>query len=88
MANQNVKCYILVKSHTDGMALFEFLKSKDFDARVAPSPREARSECGMSVLCDCEQIDLAINTLKESGLKFEKKLEVKQTFDVNRFKFC
>ena len=85
---KSIKCYILVKSHTDGMALFEFLRSHDFDARVAPSPREAKSECGMSVLCNCEQIDDAITLAKDNNLKFIKKMEVEQTFDVNRHKYC
>ena len=83
-----IKCYILVKSHTDGMALFEHLRLKDFDARVAPSPREAKSECGMSVLCNCDEIDDAIASAREAGLNFVKKLEVQQTFDINRHRYC
>ena len=82
------KCYILVNSHTEGMALFEFLRSKDIDARVAPSPREAKSECGMSILCDCSKIDEATKLAKDGGVKFKKTLEVEQTFDVNRHKYC
>ncbi|WP_079535463.1 DUF3343 domain-containing protein [Phoenicibacter congonensis] len=84
----STKCYILVKSHTEGMALFEFLRSQDFEARVAPSPREARSECGMSLLCSCEQIDSAMALAQKHGLKFDKKMEVEQTFDIHRNKFC
>ena len=86
--SDDVKCYILVKSHTDGMALFEFLRQKGFDARVAPSPREAKSECGMSVLCDCSQLDDAISAVEKEGVAFKKTLQVKQTFDVNRHKYC
>lgn len=70
------------------MALFEFLRSRDFNARVAPSPREAKSECGMSVLCDCAEIDDATKLAKDNGVKFEKTLEVEQTFDINRHKYC
>ncbi|MDO4842336.1 MAG: DUF3343 domain-containing protein [Phoenicibacter congonensis] len=84
----STKCYILVKSHTEGMALFEFLRANAFDARVAPSPRQAHSECGMSLLCDCETIDSAMALASENGLSFGGKMEVEQTFDIHRNKFC
>ena len=86
--SDDTKCYILVKSHTDGMALFEFLRQKGFDARVAPSPREAKSECGMSVLCDCSQLEDAISEAEKEGVSFKKTLKVRQTFDINRHKYC
>lgn len=70
------------------MKLFEFLRASGFDARVAPSPREAKSECGMSVLCECDEIDSALTLAKKEGLEFEKKLEVEQSFDIHRNKFC
>ena len=86
--SDDLKCYILVKSHTDGMALFEFLRREGFEARVAPSPREAKSECGMSVLCDCSQLDDAISAAEKAGVNFKKTMQVQQTFDVNRHKYC
>ena len=70
------------------MKLYEFLRSSNFSARVAPSPREAKSECGMSVLCECDEIDRALKLAEIEGLEIDKKLEVEQTFDIHRNKFC
>ncbi len=82
------KCYILVKGHTQGMKIYESLRDENFHVRVAPSPREAKSECGMAVLCECDEIDEALNFATREGIEFDRKLEVEQTFDINRNKFC
>ena len=44
-----VDCYVLFRSHTDGLALYGALKGAGVGARISPTPRAARAECGMSL---------------------------------------
>lgn len=87
-SQDDIKCYILVNGHTEGMALHEWLRKNDFPSRVAPAPREAKSACGMSLLVDCLRIDEAIDEAAAAGLTFKGKFVVEQTFDTHRDKYC
>lgn len=84
----NIKCYILVNGHTEGMALHEFLRENNFPSRVAPAPRQAKSACGMSLLVDCDKIDAAMQAADGAGLSYKEKFVVEQTFDIKRDKYC
>ena len=49
--------YILFRNHTEGMALYQYIKQHGGVARICPVPRTASECCGMSLLVLPEEID-------------------------------
>lgn len=43
-------CYILFPNHHEGLRLYKELKAAGVKCTIAPTPREASSFCGMSIL--------------------------------------
>lgn len=82
------KCYILVDNHTSGMQNFEFLKGQGQNVRIAPAPREAKSSCGIAILCDCDNIDEATRLLIKNNLAYRDVVRVEQSFNPHRDVFC
>lgn len=82
------KCYILVDGHTQGMQIFEILKERGQDVRIAPAPREAKSSCGIAVLSACNQLEQALDILNNENISYKNTLEIEQSFDPHRDIFC
>ncbi len=81
--------YILVKSATDGMALFEFLKDRGCRTRIAPVPRGLTACCGMSLLVtqeDMEQVRACIDEPESPG--YERIVEMENHIDPHRDRYC
>ena len=86
-SNDENRCYILFDTHTQAMELLDYLKTKALDVRVAPAPREAKSSCGVSILCDCNQIDCACKLASENNFQFSKTIKVEGNFNAKRDKY-
>lgn len=42
--------YILFPNHHEGLRLSRELKDRDIECRIAPTPREASTSCGISLI--------------------------------------
>ncbi|MCD8200237.1 MAG: DUF3343 domain-containing protein [Coriobacteriaceae bacterium] len=81
--------YILVKSATDGMALFEFLKKQGCRTRIAPVPRGLTACCGMSLLVtpeDMAQVREHLDAPESPG--YERIVEMENRIDPHRDRYC
>lgn len=80
--------YVLVHNHTDGMALYQYLRDHGCKARIAPAPRAATSCCGMSLLVNREDIEKVRMSLAESGVNIDRIVELENQIDPNRDHYC
>ena len=62
--------FILFNKASDGMEVYNRLLEEGFSITIAPSPREASSCCGISVLLkNPDEVEDAKNLLTEEGFK-------------------
>lgn len=88
VANNETACYVLFNSFTDALALYNALKVAGVDARVSPTPRLARTECGSSLLLNCADRDKVLSVATEGKLCFECIVELPKQIDATRDRFC
>lgn len=81
-------CYVLFDGYTDALALFTALKQAGVGARVSPTPRQARSECGSALLVDCADRKRIEALASEQSLSFQRIVELEQQIDATRDRFC
>ncbi|MBO4365345.1 MAG: DUF3343 domain-containing protein, partial [Eggerthellaceae bacterium] len=46
--------YVLFGGHVDALALYQAAKETGLPARISPTPRDARSSCGVALLIPCD----------------------------------
>ena len=80
--------YVLVLSHTDGMALYEHLRKQGYQLRIAPAPRAATSCCGMSLLVNPEDIKEVRVAIERSGIAIDRIVELENQIDPLRDRYC
>ena len=57
-------------------------------ARVSPTPRQARSECGSALLVDCDDRTRIESLAAAQGLAFQRIVELERQIDASRDRFC
>ncbi|MFW0966496.1 MAG: DUF3343 domain-containing protein [Thermacetogeniaceae bacterium] len=70
-ANAVFDYYILFPNHHEGLHLHKELKKAGVKCRIAPTPREASSFCGISLLVTEENLDSAKKVIDSCGVKIE-----------------
>ncbi len=81
--------YILVNSATEGMALYTGLKERGCKARIAPSPRQETTCCGVSIMVESEDIDAVRAALStDEKLTYDRIVELELDIDPNRDRYC
>lgn len=73
---------------TDALALYTALKGAGVGARVSPTPRQARSECGSALLVDCDDRTRIESLAAAQGLAFQRIVELERQIDASRDRFC
>lgn len=81
-------CYILFPSATDGWRLYELARDAEVGARIAPTPRAARSSCGVSLLVACEDVEGLVNLAHVRGVEVEGTARLPRRFNPRRDRFC
>ncbi|WP_139652737.1 DUF3343 domain-containing protein [Raoultibacter phocaeensis] len=81
-------CYVLFQSHTDGLALHRALRGLGVGARIAPTPRAARSTCGMSLLVSCDDEGRIRAAAKECKARIEDVVRLENQIRPDRDRFC
>lgn len=80
--------YILFHNHTDGMALYQYIKKQGAVARICPVPRTASECCGMSLLVLKEDIETVCSCIDESGINIIGIAELPRNIDPHRDRYC
>lgn len=89
MATQsNTACYVLFDGYTDALALYEAARRAGVGARVSPTPRQARSECGSSLLIECDDRARLESLAEAEGLAYQRIVELERQIDATRDRFC
>ena len=72
MENKDYDWYILFPNHHEGLRLNNVLKGQSIRCTIAPTPREASTSCGISLIV--LETDLAIikQAITEQGIRIEK----------------
>ena len=80
--------YILFHNHTEGMALYQYLRSHGAKARICPVPRAASACCGMSLLVLKEDIAAVRQCVADSGIAIAGIAELPRDIDPRRDRYC
>lgn len=81
-------CYVLFDGSTDAMALLSVLKAAGVGARVSPTPRLARSECGTSLLVACDDRARIEGEARAAGIRVQRIVALPRQIDARRDRFC
>ncbi len=81
-------CYVLFRSHTDGLALYGALKGAGVGARISPTPRAARAECGMSLLVSCDDEERIRAVARGCGAHIEGVARLPRQIKPDRDRYC
>ncbi len=87
-ARSTPACYVLFDGYTDALALYEAARRARIGARVSPTPRQARSECGSSLLIECDDRTRLESLAKAEGLAYQRIVELERQIDATRDRFC
>jgi hypothetical protein len=71
LTTKHFNFYILFPNHQEGLHLHRKLKEANVKCTISPTPREASSFCGMSLLIEEENLDMAAKIIKENNIKTE-----------------
>ncbi len=90
MAEPELNYYILFDNYTQGLALYELLRSEGLSARIAPTPRtvEGSQPCGMSLLVKAEHIAAVRACIERRRAEYRDIVEMPCQINPNRGKFC
>lgn len=80
--------YILFHNHTEGMALYQYLRSHGERARICPVPRTVSACCGMSLLVLEEDIAAVRRRVEDSGIAIAGIAELPRDIDPRRDRYC
>ena len=80
--------YILFHNHTDGMAMHQYLRSQQLNVRICPAPRAASVCCGMALLVEKEEIEIARQRVKESGIPIQRIVQLPRNINPHRDHYC
>lgn len=83
-----VDCYVLFRSHTDGLALYGALRDAGVGARISPTPRAARAECGMSLLVSCDDEERIRAAARMRGAHIEGVARLPRQIKPDRDRYC
>ncbi len=87
-AQAETSCYVLFDGYTDALALYQAARGTGVSARVSPTPRQARSECGSSLLIECAERARLEELAAQQGLAFQRIVELERQIDPARDRFC
>lgn len=85
---QPVDCYVLFDSHTAALSLFQALKDAGVGARISPTPRLARTTCGVSLLTACDDRARIEALAREGGVAVQDIVALPRQIDPARDRYC
>lgn len=71
MADCNFNNYILFPNHHEGLRAHKKCRENGVKCTIAPTPREASTSCGISLLLSDNNIDSALKIIAENNIRTE-----------------
>ena len=84
----NVDGYVLFGSHVDALALFQACRGEGLQARISPTPRDARSSCGVALLIPCRLAEKIYRLSLDKGIPMESMVALPRQIDAHRDRYC
>lgn len=88
MSDKIIDWYILFLNHTEGMEMYNYLRSKDLKVKISPAPRALTVCCGMSILVDNEDIDEVRAAVESSNIEYDRIEDLPRQINPKRDLFC
>lgn len=85
---ESVAGYVLFSGHTDALALFQAAKAVGYSVRISPTPRDARSSCGVALLIPCESAVEVYELACAEGIAVESMVALPQQIHAHRDQYC
>ena len=80
--------YVLFGSHTDALALYQAAKEAGMPARISPTPRDARSSCGVALLIPCDAAQGIYDVAYQKRIAVESMVALPRQIDAKRDRYC
>lgn len=80
--------YVLFGSHTEALALFDAAKKEGHGVRISPTPRAARSSCGIALLTPCDEVMDVFRIAQGKGIIVENLVALPRQINANRDRYC
>ncbi|MGI6679188.1 MAG: DUF3343 domain-containing protein [Dehalobacterium sp.] len=77
MTKELYNYYVLFPNHHEGLRLYGILKEAGVKGSISPTPREASSFCGMSLLIPPENVDRVEQLIQEHKINIEGIVKLK-----------
>ncbi|MBQ6807871.1 MAG: DUF3343 domain-containing protein [Firmicutes bacterium] len=85
---ERIDWYILFFNHTDGMQMYRYLKDLALPVRISPAPRAATVCCGMSLLVTEEHIAAVRQAVEDSGIAYDRIVDLPRQINPHRDVYC
>jgi hypothetical protein len=76
LENKDYDWYILFPNHHEGLRLNKELKGRSIKGIIAPTPREASTSCGISLIVLETDLEIIRQVIAELGITIEKIMPV------------
>lgn len=80
--------YVLFHNHTEGLELYQYVRSQGIEVQISPTPRLASVCCGISLLVRPSAIEAVRQCLKESRISYERIVCLPRQIQPARDRFC
>ncbi|WP_301860014.1 DUF3343 domain-containing protein [uncultured Megasphaera sp.] len=80
--------YVLFKTHTDAMALYQAARRRGLSVKISPTPRQASVCCGVSLLVEADTLPALRQCIADTGAAYEKIVPLPRQIDAHRDSFC
>lgn len=85
---ESIAGYVLFSGHTDALALFQAAKAAGFPVRISPTPRDARSSCGVALLVPCDVAADVYGVACAEDIAVESMIALPRQIDAHRDRYC
>jgi hypothetical protein len=88
MPEEEKDYYVLFHNHTEGLELYQYVRSRGISVKISPTPRVASVCCGMSLLVGADAIAEVRQCIEASQAAYDRIVALPRQIDPHRDKFC
>ena len=85
---EHIDGYVLFSGHADALALYQVAKGAGLAVRISPTPRDARSSCGVALLIPCDIAHEVYNLACEGSIPVESMVALPRQINPHRDRYC
>jgi hypothetical protein len=74
-----IEYYVLFRNYHESLRLHDLLKKAGIKCAVSPTPREANSSCGISIIVPEECLEQVYRIVEENGVTIDRIASIHRT---------